>query len=331
MEFSKSSVENLAMNSNSKNILITGGTGFVGGHIIHRLLLAHYSVILLKQKTSNTWRINDIIKQAKTYDINPMTNFYKLLKKVKPKGIIHLAGTYIKIDKSRKDIEELNNSNIIFPTLLLDAAVRNRTEFFINTGTFSEYRLRGIISENTKVEPYNYYSATKVAFESILKYYAQQKKIKAVTLKLFSPYGKRDNAKVIPLICKSFLDGKELALTEGSQELPFTYISDIVDAYIKTLAFIQSKKYKQYETFNIGSNESWSIREIVNRIKNLSEKENKVKFGQLKMLDDVIVHIKCNTEKAKKMLKWQPKVSFDKGLKKTYQYYRNIKNHDKRS
>lgn len=325
MGLRKSALEDMAIDKLLvENVLITGGTGFIGSHLIRRLLTDHYSIILLKKKTSNIWRIADVISRIKVYDVNLHTDFNGLLKKEKINGIIHLAGKYIKTVSTSKDIKELNTSNMTFPALLLDAAVQNGVKYFINTGTFTEYRLKGVISENTKIEPYNYYAAAKIAFESILKYYAYGGKIKAVTLKLFSPYGEKDNVKIIPLLCKSFRDEKKLALTQGRQRLSFTYISDIVDAYVKTVLFLRSDKYKQYEVFNIGSNESWSIQDIVNKIRQISKKPGKVQFGQLQLPKDETVNIKCDSRNAKKMLKWHPKVRIGDGLERTYRYYSNL-------
>ncbi len=311
------------MKTSSKKILITGGTGFIGSHLIHKLLAKNYSIVLLKRKKSDTWRIKDILKKVKVYDVNLNTNFKKILRDESVYGIIHLATKHIKIHKNSSDIKKMNESNITFPTLLLNAAVNQNIQFFINTGTFTEYRLKGLISERTPLSPYNYYTATKVAFETILRYYEKQKKIKAITLKLFSPYGEKDINKIIPLLSKSFYEGKKLELTQGNQKLSFTYISDIVLAYEKTLTFFELNKYRKYETFNIGSNESWSIRELVKKLEKITKKTNCVEFGKKTFLRDDEVVIKCDVRKAKIMLQWQPKVKIMKGLKKTYSYFAN--------
>ena len=313
----------MEMTTGPKKILITGGTGFIGSHLLHELLSNNYSIVLLKRKNSNVWRIKDILKKIKIYDVNLNTNFKKILSDESVYAIIHLATKHIKIHKNSRDIKKMNESNITFPTLLLDAAVDQNVQFFINTGTFTEYRLKGLISERTPLRPYNYYTATKVAFESILNYYVKQNKIKAVTLKLFSPYGEKDTEKIIALLSRSFYDGRKLDLTQGNQKLCFTHVSDIVEAYLRTLSFFKKSRYKKYETFNIGSNESWSIRELVEKLEIISKKTNCVTFGKKTFLRDDEVVIKCDVRKAKIMLQWQPKVKIATGLKKTYSYFAN--------
>ncbi len=321
----------IKLNRSDKNILITGGFGFIGSHVVRQLLNHKFRLVLLKKKSSNMWRIKHLLKDINIIDVDLNTDFSSIIKHKKINGIIHLAGTHIKINKTSDDIKLLNESNITFPSLLLEAAVKNNVHFFINTGSFSEYRLTGRLSENSAIQPYNYYSATKVAFESILKYYALQFKIRAVTLKLFSPYGEGDNEKIITLLSKSFISNKRLALTKGNQKLCFTYVGDIVNAYMKAMSFVVSNKYRKYEDFNIGSNESFSIQKIVRLIQDISKKQGRITFDAVKILNDEKTNIKCNTSKAKKMLQWQPKVSIVEGIRNTYTYCQNESNNDKRS
>ena len=305
----------------SKNILLTGGAGFIGSHLIEALLKNNYQVLLLKKKSNSLWRVKNYIGKISTYNIEEVSSLDFIFKKHKVNMIIHLAGKYIKFHRSNIDILEMNKSNIDFPKQLLEVAVKNNVLQFINTGTFFEYKLYGIISEESKIEPYDYYAETKIAFEKILKQYTQNKKIKAITLKLFSPYGEKDNKKIIPLIIESLITKKEISVTKGDQELCFTYVGDIVSAYLKAIKFLDSKAYLQYENFNIGADQSFSIKQVIKEIENISQKKLKVKFGAVNNKKDEVIKIKCNLTKAKKMLKWYPKISLEEGLKKTYNYY----------
>lgn len=308
------------------NILITGGTGFIGSNLIQKLYKANNKIILLKRSHSNTWRINDFINKLTTYDLDK-TNLENIFSKNQIDLIIHLAGLHIRHHSSINEIDEMNNANINFPTKLLDVAIRFKVKGFINTGTFSEYRLTAkSTSEKDKIEPYNYYSATKNVFENLLKFYVTNNKLKGISLRLFSPYGEKDNNKIIPLIIKSFINGKELNLTKGEQRLSFTYIDDIIGAYIKSINFMFSDKYKRYEEFNIGTMENYSIKEIIKIIEKISCKKNKIKLGVLPYHKHELMFGLCNNRKASKLLRWHPKVSIIEGLKKTYNYYSNEKN-----
>lgn len=304
------------------NILITGGTGFIGSYLIQKLHKINHKIILLKRSFSNTWRINDIMDKLIIYDLDKLVDLENIFSKNKIDLIIHLAGLHIRHHSTIKEIEKMNNANINFPIKLLDIAVKFQVKGFINTGTFSEYKLTiKPASEKDEIEPYNYYSATKSVFENLLKFYTANNNLKGVSLRLFSPYGEKDNNKIIPLIIKSLIFSKELNLTKGEQRLSFTYIDDIIGAYIKSINFMFSDKYKHYEEFNIGATENVSIKKIIKIIEKISNKKNKIKLGVLPYHKHELMFGLCDNHKARKLLRWLPKVSIIEGLKKTYNYY----------
>jgi len=300
-------------------ILVTGGTGFIGSHLVHKLLKLKHKVILLKRRMSDTWRINDVLKQCFIY--NSDDNLEKVFRENKIDIIIHLATKYVKFHKHSKEAKEIINTNITFPTLLLDLAVKYKVNGFINTGTCFEYRLTNKkLKETDKIEPYNFYAASKIAFEEVLKFYSKNYKINAVTLKLFYPYGEKDNQKLISLVITALLQKQKLCLNSGKQKLNFTYISDIVDAYIKVLNFIFSSEYTSYEVFNTGADKAYSVRQIVHYLQKIYHDKGDINFGTSSHKNKDIKHMNCNNQKAKRLLNWQPKVNLATGLDKTYNY-----------
>jgi len=305
-------------------ILITGGTGFIGSHLIPRLLKSDHKIILLKRSSSDTWRIKDFINKIIIYNIDKLRRFDEIFTENRIGLIIHLSGMYVKYHENNKQIKQMNKVNIIIPSVLLDTAARFGVKGFINTGTFFEYKQTNKkMTENSPIKPFNYYTATKLAFEQILKYYASQNKIRAVSLKLFSPYGEKDNKKIIPFIVESFVNEKTLSLSKGEQKLSFTYVKDIVSGYIKTIKFITSSQYKQYENFNIGANKAYTIKQIIGFIRKITGKKNHIKLGTLPYHEKEMMFGICDNGKAEKLLKWSPKTDIITGLTRTYQYYLN--------
>ncbi len=129
---------------------------------------------------------------------------------------------------------------------------------------------------------------------------------------------------MVPLIIKSFLTNKGLPLTEGNQKLAFTYVDDIVNAYIMAINYLNREKNFLYNAFNIGSNRSYSLKKVVAIIKTISKKPSQIKFGKIHNAKDEKLDIHCDSRKAKAMLKWSAKTDIISGLKNTYSYYKNL-------
>ena len=174
----------------SEYILLTGGTGFVGSHLLEKLLNLDKNTILLKRSFSDTWRINKfignenlIVKNIDEESVDEIFNQYSII------GIFHLASNSQR-ELNSNIISKMIDSNIKFPTQLLENSMNNDVKFFINTGSAYEYQLNNPpISEKTKIKPFNLYASTKTAFEDILKFYSTNYDLNCSTLKLFTPYG----------------------------------------------------------------------------------------------------------------------------------------------
>ncbi|MCD6398767.1 MAG: NAD-dependent epimerase/dehydratase family protein, partial [Candidatus Aenigmarchaeota archaeon] len=122
------------------NILLTGASGFLGSHLLPKLVKKDYNVIILKRSFSNTWRIKNIIPQLKSYDIDKM-DIEKIFRENKINVIIHLATDYGK--KNSNDVSQILKSNVELPTKLLKLGTKYGSSFFVNahTSTNSEYTL----------------------------------------------------------------------------------------------------------------------------------------------------------------------------------------------
>lgn len=317
-----------------KTILVTGATGFVGSHLLKELVKQSYQVIILKRSTSNTWRIKDLLDKVKIYDDSAIVES-KIFSENKIDCVVHLA-TYYKKNHRMEDIDEFIESNIKFPTRLLEQMARNNVQFFINTGTFMEYDLKSgpdkelynlpgfstiPIAEANPKKAYNFYAATKTAFSEILNYYANNFGIKAIDLKLFAPYGPKDNEKLVVSLINKALKKSEIHMNKGEQKWNWTYVKDIVDAYLKSLVYID-KMDSNYETFNIGNSEVFSIKEMISILENISGNKNMMS-GDLLYPPREIFFVNCDNTKAKKKIGWTPKYNLPKGLEETYRYYLN--------
>jgi UDP-glucose 4-epimerase len=300
-------------------ILLTGATGFLGSHILDRLLIDGYNVAILKRSWSDTWRINHLLNQIKIFNLD-LTSLEEIFQSIKPQYIIHLATSYSKFD-SDVDLDSMHKANILFPVELLEVGVKYGLKGFINTGTFFEYDCsQQPVNENSPIKPFNLYAQTKLDFELILKSYAV--KININTFRIFSPYGEKDNNKLIPMLIQKALSKQTIQLSDGMQKLDFIYSLDVANAYVKALeAMFLEKEPGCYNIYNLGSGIPTSVREVVSVIEqNLGEYLNVV-WGKPSTVDIPIAY--ADLLKIKKELLWTPGHSIHQGIANTIDYYRN--------
>ena len=304
-------------------ILITGGNGFIGSHVLESLLQdGENDIGITLRTTSNIWRIKRIIQErdiALFYLENE--SIEEIISMFKPEIVIHLS-VYYKKNHNYDDIAEMLETNIIFPTKILDSMVKNGLKFFINTGTTTEFLIEEkYLTSNSKISPSNLYSATKVAFEEILKYYTLHQGIQSITLKLAYPYGPKDNPKkLIPYLINCAIKGETAKATLGEQNLDYIYVKDIANAYKAAVDFI-IRKWNKYEVFIIGSGKSIPLREIAKLINEISN-NLLVEWGAFPYDQSESYHVRIDPTKALNVLGWKPLFSLRDGIIETYNFYR---------
>jgi len=306
-----------------KTILVTGATGFIGSYLVERLLDEGYSVLILKRSKSDTWRIKHLLDKVGCYDVDA-SGIKAAFKENKVDCVIHLATFYKKVH-SADDIPVLIDTNIRFPTELMDAMREAGVSFFINAGTLFEYDLsRSPVTEEQAAEPYNLYAATKVAFSDVLKYYSRAYGWRSVDLKLFAPYGPKDNDKLMVFLSRNFLDQKKFSMSPSEQKWNWTYVRDIADAFVASVRFVEEMESKgmdsRYEVFDIGLEDTWSIKEAICMFEDISGVKGLVSFDK-PYPDNEIFLASCKNSKAKELLGWAPEYDLKKGIEETYRYY----------
>ena len=263
-----------------ENILLTGATGFLGSHICRELLRNDYNIIVLKRSFSNVWRIQEVLREIKAYDIDKI-NLEEVFMENKVDAVIHTATKYGREGESFLDIFE---SNVSFPLKLLNLSMKYSVDSFFNTDT-------------TLYEYLNYYSLTKKQFVDWLKTVSDRMRI--FNLRLEHLYGEMDDhKKFIPMLILKFLsNARSIKLTLGDQERDFIYVGDVVRAYTDILRKKDNFDIGFHE-YSIGSGESVKIRNVVLMLKKMSGNEvTELKFGDLPYRKNEIMFSKANLEK----------------------------------
>ncbi len=286
------------------NILVTGGTGYIGSNLVKILLKEEHKVFLLKRKNSKSL-VNDERVIEVLYD-----GTYCSLEKINEKVdmIIHLATCFL-VNHKTENIEDLLNANILLGTHLLEYASKHDIKDFINTETYAE-SITGI-----EYNPQNLYSATKKAFKDILKYYVDSNKMRCISLVLSDTYGPNDVRKkflnLVLEVLKS--ENNEFKMSPGEQEICYIYIDDVITAYIEAIKLISKLEEKDLKTYSVFGNEILTLNSLVELLEGLYNKKLKIEKGFYSYRLREIM--KFNYSSIERLPNWSPKVSLKDGVK----------------
>ena len=248
----------------SSKIFITGATGFVGSNLTRRLVDRGADVYANIRETSNTWRLDDILKDISVVKTDLM-NYDKLrdqLEKIKPNIIIHTA--IYGGGGSQRDIEKIVNTNIIGSVNLLRSCANLNINQLINTGTSSEYGIKHMpMKETDQLEPINDYGVSKAAVTMFCKKFAFVEELPIITLRLFSPFGKYEHiTRVVPATVLSALRNQNPLISSREYVRDFIYIDDVLDAYE---AAIHNNNFHG-QIYNVGTGIQHSIGEVADAL-----------------------------------------------------------------
>ncbi|HLD60846.1 MAG TPA: NAD-dependent epimerase/dehydratase family protein, partial [Patescibacteria group bacterium] len=137
-------------------------------------------------------------------------------------------------------------------------------------------------------------------------------------LRLFGPYGPDDNDKLVTFLVKSLRAHTPLTLTPGEQQWNFTYVGDIVEAFMKAIEFV-SQPDGSSEVFNIGATETHSIKEVVETLEAVSGEHTEVSYTKPYPPNEIF-YVNCDGLKAKQVLGWEARTSLRDGLRATWEF-----------
>lgn len=282
-------------------ILLTGATGFLGRRVLADFLNNAHQVIVTKRRNSNIELLPYDIAQCILWDIDVQdtSKIFETHKDID--AIVHTATDY---GHDNVDLTSPFWTNEVFPLQLLELAIKYHVKLFINTDTFF----------NTGKNDYDYlrsYTLSKRHFQEWGQYCAEMKKIAFVNLKLFHLYGPGDNAnKFVPTIIKRCFAGEQIDLTDGLQRRDFIYIDDVITAFNLML---QQKFNLGYYPYEVGTGQSYCIREFIEIINALCNNNAMLNFGVLPTRIGEPKEM-CANPAALKVLGWQPQFDIRKGL-----------------
>jgi len=302
------------------NILVTGGAGFIGSHVVDAYIEAGYSVTVV-----------DDLSSGSESNLNPKATFFKMdirdgrIAEVFARGRFDIVNHHAaQMDVRRSVTDPLFDASVnVLGTLNVFEHARKhgvRKIVFASTGGAvygeqDEYPA----TEEHPTRPLSPYGITKLSCEKYLYFYKQVHGMDHVILRYANVYGPRQNphgeAGVVAIFCKKMLSGEDPVINgDGAQTRDYTYVEDVVRANVRALDFPGS------DVFNVGTGRETDVNTLFRHLRNVlksscTERHGPAKEGEQRR--SVISYAKIQ-----KALGWEPEVALEKGLTQTAAFFR---------
>ena len=304
-------------------ILVTGGAGFIGSHIVEALVKRGQKVLILDNFCSGKMKnLSSVEKKVEIIrgDIRSLDVCLKATKKID--FVLHQAALR-SVPKSMLNPKEYNEVNIGGTFNMLEASKINKVKKFVFASSSSVY---GDVSDFPEKESFypqliSPYALSKLAGEHYCKIYSHHYGLATACLRYFNVFGPRqavddEYAVVIPKFITCMLKGKQPPIYgTGKQSRDFTFVSNVVDANL-----LATKKNFQAEVFNIASGRDYTILDLVKILNRIMHKNLKPVFLPARPGD--VFKTLADLTRAKKSLCFSPKIKFLEGLELTVKYFK---------
>lgn len=312
-------------------ILVTGGAGFIGSHLCERLLSDGVKVICLdnfdsfydpdikiKNAEGMTKKFQDLFELV-TGDIRNPDHLKGIFQKNRVDFVIHLAAR-AGVRPSIADPLLYQNVNIRGTIVLLEACKAYKIKNFIfasSSSVYGENQRVPFTEEDLDIQPVSPYGATKRAGELLCYSYHHLYGMNIACLRIFTAYGPRQRPEMaIHKFTRLIDQGEKIPIYgDGSSRRDYTYIDDLIEGILGVIRY-----HKGFEIYNLGESQTTSLIELIKLIEGAFGKKGDIEMLELQPGDVSVTY--ADITKAKRMLKYQPKVKMEEGIKRFVEWYR---------
>lgn len=320
-----------------KNILVTGGAGFIGSNLCHYLTKQNFNVLCLdnfddfyseKIKLNN---INSLLDEISFELIRGDIRDSELLKTIfennKIETVIHLAAK-AGVRNSISNPSEYFDVNVNGTLVLLEAMSSNGVKKLVFASSSSVYgnkngKLKETETCNEQISPY---AVSKKTAELLNYSYHVNFNINVINLRLFSVYGKNQRPDlVIHKFFNQISQNKPIEIYgNGKTKRDYTYIDNVVEGIYNSVLYLENQKHNIYEIINIGNDKPISLLVLLDYIKEAIQTD-KILVVTKDIAKGDVETTHADIEKAKKLLNYNPSVSLNEGIKLFYDWFKTVK------
>jgi nucleoside-diphosphate-sugar epimerase len=295
------------MTPHCRRALVTGATGFIGTHLVSRLLAEGWDVEIVVRPRGYAPKQGPIVR-IHEYD-GHIESLVSAVAESQPDVVFHLASAFL-ASHAPAQVEPMLESNILFGTQLLEAMSLRGVTRLVNVGSYWQHY------QNSEYDPVCLYAATKQAFEAILTFFVNARNLSAITLKLFDTYGPNDpRPKLVQYLHTAAVEKKRLEMSPGEQCLSLVYIDDVIEAFLMAADRLLSGAVMGSEVYTAGADQPTRLRDLVDMFGKVTGKPIDVEWG-------------AQPYRARQMMTpwtrgvrlpgWKPMVSLEEGLRRLH-------------
>jgi nucleoside-diphosphate-sugar epimerase len=308
-------------------VFLTGGTGFIGSHLLRRLVQAGARVRALARKDALRHRgrdLQDSVEWVEGELSSRQEHWDQILNGIQT--VFHLAAAGV-IPSCRVDSPTIVRDNIVgIGSLMYACSGSSRVKRVIVAGSCAEYGdiSREVISSNDPLRPTSVYGISKLASSLLTIAYGQELELEALVLRLFHTYGPGEpESRLIPTLITGALAGERVAMTAGEQVRDFCFVEDVAEAFLR--AGMVGMNDQAQRVLNIGSGQQASVAEVARMVMELIPGNEGVDLGALPYRSNEVWRLTPDVREAQAFLEWSAEYSLRQGLTETIEAFRKEK------
>ncbi len=323
-----------------KNILLTGGAGYIGSNVVNILIDNGFNVDVVDSLVTGNERLINKNASFHKCDISNIEKIVKILKSKRFDLIMHFAGL-IRVDESVKEPDKYNEFNYKKAKIFLDTCFKNNLKKVIFSSTASVYgnpdKLK--VSEKDNLNPLNPYAETKLKLENYLIEKSKSEKISYIILRYFNVAGadeklrsgliSRNSTHLIKVVSEVatnkkdeiVINGDDYDTEDGTPVRDFIHITDLANIHLISAKHLYQNN--KSDIFNCGYGRGYTVKEVINTYSKILDKKIQFKIGQRRPGDSK--HVVADTTKFKEIFNWEPKFNnLEYILKTSYEWEKKL-------